>query len=88
MTDELRIGSYNARRSLTTARKLLAKQNVLCVRASQIACDKYMDPRLTNLLARIQAISTGVDSLVEGALDGDDVSREAEALVEEFVRGA
>lgn len=47
-----------------------------------------MDPRLTHLLSKIQAIGTGIDSLVEGALVGDDVSREAEALIAEFVLDA
>lgn len=86
MTDDLRVGGYNARRGLATARQLLQRQVRLCVKASEIASGRYMDPRLTHLLARVQALSTGVDSLIDAALHGDDVSREAEALVEEFMK--
>ena len=70
--DEVRVGGYNARASLKAARQLLAKQIRLCGAVSHVASEKYFDPKLTHLASKLQALAVGIDSLVEGALGGDE----------------
>lgn len=57
----------------------------LAGKASSIASDRYMDPKLTHIVAKMTALAVAVDTLIKAALDGEDVSPSALALYGEYL---
>jgi hypothetical protein len=86
MSEGLRIGGYNARRGLVTARRLIAKIKQLYLKTIDVTSEKHRDPVLTAQLSKIGALAEGVDALIEASLRGEDVSDESLALYAELLQ--